>query len=110
MRENYIKANFTISINFSKTRDNEEIFQTAHFRTPPTIISPHTNLILQDIIDIINLKIDKFQKEGSGWRMENISNVRVDCAKYDIIRGSSYIHTPKHIYGFIPSHTHTQFV
>ena len=97
LEKNYIKANFTISINFSKTRDNEEIFQTAHFRTPPTIISPHTNLILQDIIDIINLKIDKFQKEGSGWRMENISNVRVDCAKYDVIRGSSYIHTPKHI-------------
>ena len=38
--------------------------------------------------------------------MENISNVRVDCAKYDIIRGSSYIHTPKHIYGFISTHTH----
>ena len=44
LEKNYIKANFTISINFSKTRDNEEIFQTAHFRTLPTIITPHTNL------------------------------------------------------------------
>ena len=50
-----------------------------------------------DGINGINNQLGKYMGEGSGWQMDSITSVTLNIAKYNPIRGSSYIETPKRI-------------
>ena len=39
-------------------------------------------------------KIERFQGEGSGWRIEGILSCNVNVSQYTPLRGSSYIDSP----------------
>ena len=40
-------------------------------------------------------KIEKYQREGSGWRIEGILLCNVNVSQYTLLRGSSYIDLPE---------------
>ena len=50
-----------------------------------------------DGINGINNQLGKYMGEGSGWQMDSSTSVNLNIAKYNPIRGSSYIETPKRI-------------
>merc|ERR1712081_106575 len=51
----------------------------------------------QNAIDTINGKLGDYMGESSGWQIDSINAVNLNIAKYNAIRGASYIPTPSAI-------------
>merc|ERR1712081_41934 len=51
----------------------------------------------QNAIDTINGKLGDYMGESSGWQIDSINAVNLNIAKYNTIRGASYIPTPSAI-------------
>ena len=51
----------------------------------------------EDAINGINGKLGDYMGEGSGWQMDSINTVNLSIARYNPIRGSSFIKTPSKI-------------
>ena len=49
----------------------------------------------EEAIDTINGKLGDYMGESSGWMMDSIKAVNLNIARYNPIRGSSYIPTPQ---------------
>merc|ERR1711954_67556 len=48
----------------------------------------------EEAFDTINGKLGDYMGESSGWMMDSIKAVNLNIARYNPIRGSSYIPTP----------------
>ena len=48
----------------------------------------------EEALDTINGKLGDYMGESSGWMMDSINAVNLNIARYNPIRGSSYIPTP----------------
>ena len=57
--------------------------------------------MIEEVIDIkinkIEESIDKFTKQGLGWIIEGVSEFQITFAKYQPLKGSSYIPLPKFV-------------
>ena len=51
----------------------------------------------QNAIDTINGKLGDYMGESSGWQIDSINAVNLNIAKYNAIRGASFIPTPSAI-------------
>lgn len=73
-------------------------YQTVHIHTDNIIVERDTNLselFEESVLTIILLKIDEAIMKGSGFTLSSIEELVVEVNRYDPIRGSSYIKTPK---------------
>jgi len=79
--------------------DEYEILTRAYFRsTASPILKP--GVIAQKLADATNQimgKLEKFTKEGSGWRLNRCEFLDLHFARYQPFRGRSYIKTPTYI-------------
>ena len=71
----------------------------AHFRTKTKKVLESTNLekLVKDNIDKINLDIDKYQQNGSGWSFMSMKKLEINLVQYSPVKGSSYIDLPQWI-------------
>ena len=79
--------------------DGKTKVQTPYFASKPFVI-----LRPEDIDEAtakaqsaIETNIDKWTKEGSGWVVTRVLCLYVNIAKYQPLKGSSYIELPKYL-------------
>jgi hypothetical protein len=91
-----VKYNLTALATFIKS-DDEESSCEQHFGTKQQILLESTNISeqLNSLISRIEVLIDEFIKNGSGWVLNEIKFVGVCISKYSPFRGSSYIPLPE---------------
>ena len=75
-------------------REVEDYFST---KTQKVLESSNVNNIVNGYINKINLDIDNFQQNGSGWVFLSIKKFEINLADYTPTKGSSYIDLPKWI-------------
>ena len=79
-----IKFSSTISIEFSKIRDNEEVKTDGHFTTSQKIILPNTNFNFFEFAnnDFEN-KMERFTSNGSNWILNKPLVLSIDLVNYN---------------------------
>ena len=90
----------TLIVTFEKKIGREErLIKTAYFNSKPQTITNDTQIELalslskQEILNTIAVWIS----EGSGWTIESINNHYLNVAKYEPMKGNSYIKLPKEL-------------
>ena len=98
------KVNFVLVCNMRQPLYDQKGFvgyreDEAHFRTKTKRVLESTNIekLVKDNINKINLDIDKYQQNGSGWSFMSMKKLEINLAQYSPVRGSSYIDLPKWI-------------
>ena len=68
----------------------------AYFRTEKKRVLKSTNVekLVKDNFKKINLDIEKYQNNGSGWYFKNIKELQINVVEYSPQKGSSYIDLP----------------
>ena len=81
-----IKFSSTISIEFVKIRDNEEIKTDGHFTTSQKIILPNSTFNFFEFAnnDFEN-KMERFTSNGSDWVFNKVHLLSIDLANYNPI-------------------------
>ena len=81
-----IKFSSTISIEFVKIRDNEEIKTDGHFTTSQKIILPNSTFNFSEFAnnDFEN-KMERFTSNGSDWVFNKVHLLSIDLANYNPI-------------------------
>ena len=71
----------------------------AYFRTEKKRVLKSTNVekLVKDNFKKINLDIEKYQNNGSGWYFKNIKELQINVVEYSPQKGSSYIDLPRWI-------------
>ena len=79
-----IKFSSTISIEFVKIRDNEEVKTDAHFTTSQKIILPNSTFNFSEFAynDFEN-KMERFTSDGSDWIFNKVHVLSIDLANYN---------------------------
>ena len=95
------KVNFVLYCNMQQPLYGQKGFEGyredgAYFRTNTRKILDSTNFesIVKDNINKINLDIDKYQQNGSGWAFDSIKKLEINLVDYSPTKGSSYIDLP----------------
>ncbi|KAL9983781.1 hypothetical protein ACROYT_G006009 [Oculina patagonica] len=94
-----LKASFGLEVKFSKQIDGETQHMEHYFRES----EPH--LFLKNDKDQIKKEFDKFidkakgeiegwSENGSGWAIERITNAYINVARYQPLRGGTYLPLP----------------
>ena len=78
-----IKFSSTISIEFIKIRDSEEIKTDSHFTTSQKIILPNYNFdFLEFAYNDFETKMERFTSNGSDWAFNKVHVLSIDLANY----------------------------
>ena len=79
--------------------DGKTKVQTPYFASKPyTILSQHDiENAIEEGHQAIDAQMDKWTKEGSGWVVNRVLCLYVNIAKYQPLKGSSYIELPKYL-------------
>ena len=79
--------------------DGKRKVQQPYFSSKPyTILSQHDiENAIEEGHQRIDSQIDKWTKEGSGWVVNRVICLYVNIAKYQPLKGSSYIELPKYL-------------
>ena len=78
-----IKFSSTISIEFIKIRDSEEIKTDGHFTTSQKIILPNYNFdFLEFAYNDFETKMERFTSNGSDWAFNKVHVLSIDLANY----------------------------
>ena len=92
-----IKWSLTIKVKFTKlTEDGSKNISTPHF-VGDVFISTTQNVEeqLSAALHQLDDKISCFEREGSGWVLDNIMKLEIKIGVYEPISGSSYFKLPK---------------
>ena len=95
------KVNFVLLCNMQQPLYGQKGFEgyredNAYFRTNTKKILDSSNLenIVKGNFNKINLDIDKYQQNGSGWAFDRIKKLEINLVDYSPTKGSSYIDLP----------------
>ena len=94
------KIQFSLHVRFYMIRD-EKLQQMDHYfnRMQPVILNEHNmdtiNHLLNQFIDEVKGEIEAWSERGSGWIMDKILEAFINVAKYQPMRGGSYMPLPK---------------
>ena len=95
----YLKSlKFYISINIECKKLIEEThLKTANFRSSasPLLLTSDLDELLEQHLNRIADKIDKYCRNGSGYVMEGVSELNIYICKYTPLQGGSWIETPQ---------------
>ena len=89
----------TLKVTFEKNSGNVLVEKPAYFNsTPQTIINQmEINEALQMSKQQIMNKIAQWISEGSGWTIQSVDTHYLNIAKYEPMKGSSYIRLPSEL-------------
>ena len=96
-----IKVSLELKIRFKKEKEEEETeYMEQYFReNEPQLFQANDDEkdieeYFDNIFEIINGKIEAWVAEGSGWELEKIELVYVNVARYQPLRGGTYLPIP----------------
>lgn len=97
---NMIKIQGVLSVLFERYDSKTDTTISTNFFgvTKFQLVDKDTDLHLwysEKLINTISQNIEKFESEGSGWKLSSIIELKVNACKYVGFRGSSYIDLPK---------------
>ena len=93
------KIQFSLLVRFYMIRD-EKVEKMDHYfnRMQPVIMSEHNmdiiNALLNQFIDQVKGEIEAWSEKGSGWIMDKILEAFINVARYQPMRGGSYMELP----------------
>ena len=94
------KVSLVLKVEMTKAQgDGKQKVQQPYFSSKPyTILSQHDiENAIEEGQQRIDSQIDKWTKEGSGWVVNRVICLYVNIAKYQPLKGSSYIELPKYL-------------
>ena len=95
-----VKIQFTLNVEFHIKRDEKEEKMNHYFnRMQPVILNQHNidiiKPLLNQFIDEVKGEIEAWSERGSGWIMDEILEAYINVARYQPMRGGSYMPLPK---------------
>ena len=82
-------------IKYNPKEDKEEYIEVYFYSRSRSLLSiEEFEENYEEALDTINGKLGDYMGESSGWMMDSINAVNLNIARYNPIRGSSYIPTP----------------
>ena len=94
------KVSLVLKVEMTKAQgDGKRKVQQPYFSSKPyTILSQHDiENAIEEGHQRVDSQIDKWTKEGSGWVVNRVICLYVNIAKYQPLKGSSYIELPKYL-------------
>ena len=88
-----LKWSFGLTVNFFK--DDKKIKGTFYSNQYATLSADEIDSFFGEATSAIVQKIEKFTKEGSGWMIDKCNTLFLNIAKYEPLKGSSYIPLPE---------------
>ena len=94
-----VKMQFGLLVRFSMNRDEEVRIMEHYFnRMQPAILNEHNidtlNFLLNQFIDEVKGEIEAWSQRGSGWVVDEILETYINVARYQPLRGGSYMVLP----------------
>ena len=95
-----VKIQFNLQVRFYKMQNGEKGEEMDHYfnRMQPAIITEHNKDILAPLlnqfIDQVKGEIEAWSERGSGWVMDRILEAFINVARYEPMRGGSYMPLP----------------
>ena len=94
------KIQFSLNVAFHINRDGKKEEMNHYFnRMRPVILNEHNKDIIKPLlnqfIDQVKGEIEAWSERGSGWIMDKILEAYVNVARYQPMRGGSYMPLPK---------------
>ena len=84
-----------VRIKFRKYKDNKVVNIIGYFHSDPSIILPSSDFNFIDLVlNNFEKRVENFNKEGSDWIFEGVTQLKVNIANYKSLRGSSYSDLP----------------
>ena len=88
-----LKWSFGLTVDFFK--DDKKIKGTFYSNQYATLSADEIDAFFGEATSAIVQKIEKFTKEGSGWMIDKCNTLFLNIAKYEPLKGSSYIPLPE---------------
>ena len=94
-----VKIQFSLLVRFYTIRD-EKVEEMNHYfdRMQPVILTEHNidilNNLLNQFIDEVKGQIEAWSERGSGWILDKILEAFINVARYQPMRGGSYMPLP----------------
>ena len=88
-----LKWSFGLTVVFFK--DDKKIKGTFYSNQYATLSADEIDAFFDKATSSIVQKIEKFTKEGSGWMIDKCNTLFLNIAKYEPLKGSSYIPLPE---------------
>ena len=88
-----LKWSFGLTVDFFK--DNKKIKETFYSNQYATLSADEIDSFFGETTSAIVQKIEKFTKEGSGWMIDKCNTLFLNIAKYEPLKGSSFIPLPE---------------
>jgi len=95
-----IKVQFGLLVRFSGNR-NEEVEHMEHYfnKMKPIVINQHNNDTLNHVfnkfVDDVRGEIEAWSEKGSGWVVDEILEAIINVARYNPLRGGTYMPLPE---------------
>ena len=92
-----IKFQLVVKVNLRKDRhDSEPVYQPAHLRTKQhTLMQAHAiDAALPNAHAHLLRKLEQFTRNGSGWVVDNVDTLWLDIARFQPLKGGSYLPLP----------------
>ena len=94
-----VKIQFSLNVRFYIYRNEEKEEMNHYFnRMQPVILNQHNidiiKPLLNQFIDQVKGEIDAWSERGSGWIMDKILEAYINVARYQPMRGGSYMPLP----------------
>ncbi len=95
-----VKMQFGLLVRFSMNREEEVRIMEHYFnRMKPAILNEHNidtlNNLLNQFIDEVKGEIEAWSQRGSGWVVDEILEAYINVARYEPLRGGSFMDLPK---------------
>ena len=94
-----VKIQFSLNVGFHIKRDEKEEKMNHYFnRMQPVILNEHNKDIIKPLlnqfIDQVKGEIEAWSERGSGWIMDEILEAYINVARYQPMRGGSFVPLP----------------
>ena len=97
-----VKIQFSLNVRFHMDRDEIKEEMNHYFNSmQPVILNEHNKDIIKPLlnqyIDQVKGEIEAWSERGSGWIMDEILEAYINLARYQPMRGGSYMPLPKQL-------------
>ena len=94
-----VKIRFSLNVGFHIKRDEKEEKMNHYFnRMQPVILNEHNKDIIKPLlnqfIDQVKGEMEAWSERGSGWIMDEILEAYINVARYQPMRGGSFMPLP----------------
>ena len=96
---NSVKVQFGLLVRFYVNRNGAVEYMTHYFKdTEPTVLNQYNadllNHLINQFIDHVRGQIEGWSERGSGWVVDEILEAFINVARYNPLRGGTYMALP----------------